>query len=147
MATQTEARAAAPPEQALPRTIARLWLDAVARDRSRPAYVVERDGEWREVSWREAAEIVDEYAHGLLALGIRKGDAFAILGQTTLEWALFDFALALVGAVAAPVYANSSPKDAQYVVAHSEAVGALCEDEQQRDKIAPLALAHTLTFG
>ena len=112
------------------RTIARLWLDAVAEDRPRPAYLVEREGEWREVSWPEAATAVDELAHGLLALGIRKGDAFGILAQTTVEWALFDFALALIGAVAAPVYANNSEKDAQYVVEHSEAVGALCEDDE-----------------
>ncbi len=90
---------------------------------------------------------VDELAHGLLSLGVRKGDAFAILAQTTLEWTLFDFALGLVGAIGAPVYANSSDKDAQYVVAHSEAVGALCQDEEQRRKIEPLGLAHVLTFA
>ena len=31
------------------------------------------------MSWAEAAERVDDYANGLLALGVRKGDAFAIL--------------------------------------------------------------------
>jgi long-chain acyl-CoA synthetase len=107
---------------------------------------VERDGAWEEVSWPEAAQAVDELAHGLLALGVRKGDAFAILARTTLEWALFDFALALVGAVTAPVYASSSPKDAQYVVAHSEAIGVLCEDDEQRAKLDGLTLEHVLTF-
>ena len=51
---------------------------------------------------------VDEIANGLLALGIRKGDSFAIVARTNLEWSLFDFALGLVGAVGAPIYANSS---------------------------------------
>jgi long-chain acyl-CoA synthetase len=129
------------------RTIGRLWLDAVAANRSSPAYLVERDGAWHEVSWDEAARAVDELAHGLLAAGIRKGDAFAILAQTTLEWALFDFALSLVGAIGVPIYANSSAKDAQFVVVHSESVGVLCEDEEQRAKIEPLELAHTWTFA
>ncbi|MHB8642947.1 MAG: AMP-dependent synthetase/ligase [Gaiellaceae bacterium] len=129
------------------RTIARLWADAVAQSRSTPAYLVERDGGWHEVSWAEAATAVEELANGLLALGISKGDAFAIIGQTSLEWALFDFALASVGAVGTPVYANSSAKDARYVVEHSESVGALCEDGEQRAKLAPLGLAHTLTFA
>jgi long-subunit acyl-CoA synthetase (AMP-forming) len=114
------------------RTIGRLWLDAVAANRSTPAFLVERDGEWQPVSWDEAARIVEELANGLLAAGVRKDDAVAIAGQTTLEWALFDFALALVGAIGAPVYANSSAKDAQFVVEHSEAVAALCEDDEQR---------------
>ena len=81
------------------------------------------------------------------ASGVRKGDAFAILAQTTLEWALFDFALSLVGAIGVPIYANSSARDAQFVVAHSEAVGILCEDDVQRAKIEPLDLPHAWTFA
>ena len=111
------------------------------------AGVPRRRAGWREVSRAEAAEAVDELAHGLLALGVRKGDAFAILGSTRLEWALFDFALALVGGVTAPIYANSSMKDCAYVVEHSEAVGILVEDEAQRTKVAELGLPHLLTFA
>ena len=86
---QTSTRAAAP------RTIARLWQDAVAQRRQTAAYLVQDAEEWREVSWAEAGTAVEELANGLLALGIRKGDAGAILASTRLEWALFDFALAL----------------------------------------------------
>jgi long-chain acyl-CoA synthetase len=129
------------------RTIARLWQDAVARDRPGPAYLVQDGDAWREVSWREAARIVDELAHGLLALSVRKGDAFAILASTRLEWALFDFALGLIGAVGAPIYMNSSPKDARHVLEHSESVGVLCEDEVQRAKVDGVELDHVLTFA
>jgi long-chain acyl-CoA synthetase len=129
------------------RTIARLWQDALGRGWQNPAYLVQ-DGEgWREVSWDEAGRAVDEIAHGLLSLGIRKGDAFAILGSTRLEWALFDFALGLIGAVGAGIYANSSPKDCAYVIGHSEAVGILCEDEAQRGKLNGIEVQHVLTFA
>jgi long-chain acyl-CoA synthetase len=60
---------------------------------------------------------------------------------------LFDFALGLVGAVGAPIYMNSSPKDTAHVVEHSEAVGVLCEDESQRSKLEGLELDHVLTFA
>ena len=129
------------------RTIARLWQDALARTSARPAYLVQEGDDWREVSWDEAGRAVDELAHGLLALGIRKGDAFAILASTRLEWALFDFALGLIGAVGAAVYANSSAKDCEYILRHSDAVGVLCEDDEQRAKIAAVGLEHVLTFG
>src|SRR5437764_1408302 len=129
------------------RTIPRLWLDGVAKERPTAAYLTEEADGWREHSWAEAATAVDELAHGLLALGVQKGDAFAILGSTRLEWALFDFALALVGGVTAPIYANSSPKDCAHVVEHSEAVGILVEDEAQRAKIDGLQLRHVLSFG
>jgi long-chain acyl-CoA synthetase len=128
------------------RTIAALWRNAVARESPRPAYLAEGDGEWAEVSWPEAARRVDELANGLLALGIRKRDAFAIVASTSLEWCLFDFALGLVGAVGAPVYASSSPHDVAYVLEHSQAVGVLVEDAEQRAKVGDWA-GHVLTFA
>src|SRR5207253_2439453 len=124
-----------------------MWQDAVARWAGETAYLVEEDSGWRPVSWAEAGRAVEELAHGLLALGVRKGDAFAILASTRLEWVLFDFALALIGAVTAPIYMNSSAKDAAYVVEHSDAVGVLCEDESQHTKLDGLVLEHVLTFA
>jgi long-chain acyl-CoA synthetase len=130
------------------RTIGELWREATAAGRTSPAYLVEREDGWEEVSWDEAGRAVEELANGLLALGVRKGDAFGILAQTTLEWALFDYALARVGAVGAAIYANSSPNDCRYVLEHSDAVGVLVEDEGQRAKIADVAaLDHVLTFA
>jgi long-chain acyl-CoA synthetase len=108
---------------------------------------VEGPDGWRKVGWDEAGRAVDELANGLLALGVRKGDAVGILAQTTLEWALFDYALALVGAVGAAIYANSSPADCRYVLEHSDAVGVLVEDEEQRSKVADLGLPHTISFA
>jgi long-chain acyl-CoA synthetase len=129
------------------RTIGTLWRDAVAAGRSTPAYLVEDADGWREVSWPEAGQAVEELANGLLALGVRKGDAFGILAQTSLEWALFDYALARVGAVGAAVYANSSAKDAQYVLDHSDSIGVLVQDEAQRAKVEGLGLRHVISFA
>jgi long-chain acyl-CoA synthetase len=133
------------------RTIPRLWRDAVERNTG-TAYLVETEGGWREVTWAEAAERVRDLANGLLARGVRKGDAFGLLARNTLEWALFDYALAHVGAVGAAIYANSAPNDVHYVLGHSEAVGVLCEDDAQRAKVEPgraslPLLTHVLTFA
>jgi long-chain acyl-CoA synthetase len=128
------------------RTIPALWRGAITAGRDTPAYLVEAPGGWSEVSWAEAAETVDELANGLLARGIRKGDVFGIVARTRLEWTLFDFALAHVGGITAPVYPSSSDQEAQYVLRHSEALGALVEDEEQRAKVESLGLAHVLTF-
>ena len=117
------------------RTIGALWRKASARNPERTAYLAERDGGWVPVSGREAARRVDDIANGLLALGVEKGDAFAILAATSVEWCLFDFALGLIGAVGAPIYASSSPHDCAYVLDHSESVGVLVEDDEQRAKV------------
>jgi long-chain acyl-CoA synthetase len=129
------------------RTIPRLWREAVARNTG-PAYHVEGPDGWVDVAWGEAAERVELLANGLLARGVRKGDVFAILARNTLEWALFDFALAHVGAVGAAIYANSSPGDVNYVLEHSESIGVLCEDDAQRAKVSPHGgLRHVLAYA
>jgi long-chain acyl-CoA synthetase len=132
------------------RTIANLWRRAEAR--SGTAYMVETDGRWREVSWQEARQAVDEIANGLHALGVGKGDAFGILARTTLEWVLFDFALGSIGAIGAGIYPTLPGKDCAYILDHSDAVGVLVEDEQQRAKIEAERprlpkLQHVLTFA
>ncbi len=119
----------------------------MAEGRADPAYLHEVDGEWREVTWREADEAVGELANGLLDLGIAKGQSFALLGRTNLEWALFDFALAHVGAVGAPIYSSSSERDVKYVLEHSQAVGVLVENEEQRAKVEGAGLAHIISFA
>jgi long-chain acyl-CoA synthetase len=123
------------------RTIWSLWQDALAERRSNPAYLVAEDGAWREVSQAEAAVAVDELAHGLLARGLKKGDAFGILARTRLEWVLLDLALAQIGAVPAPIYPSSTPPECRYILEHSNAVGCLVDGEL-REKIEGSELEH-----
>jgi long-chain acyl-CoA synthetase len=135
-----------------PRTIARLWRDAVAAPRANPAYLEQRGEEWHPITWSEAADRVEAYANGLLALGVRKGDAFGLLARTRVEWALFDFALGSIGAIGAAIYANSSAKDVGYILGHSESVGVLVEDDDQRAKVEEVRgglarLRHVLSFS
>src|SRR5437588_12539703 len=137
---------------AQPRTVPALWLAALAAQRASPAYLAERDGGWEPVTWQEAAERVSELANGLLALGISKGDAFGILASTRVEWVLFDYALALVGAVTVPVYATSSPRDCAYALDHAEAIGVLVENDEQRAKLNEVRddiprVEHVLSFA
>ena len=128
------------------RTIWSLWQDALAENRSNPAYLVEEKGAWREVTQQEAATAVDELAHGLLALGVKKGDSWGILARTRLEWVLLDFALAQLGAVPAPIYPSSTASEACYILGHSNVVGCLVEDDEQLAKIEAARPEHVYTL-
>ena len=103
------------------------------------------------MSWTEADERIRDYANGFLARGVRKGDAVALLAQNSLDWALLDFALAQIGAVVIPIYASSGERDVGYLLAHSEAVGVVCEDALQLAKVEAMTeetprLTHVLTY-
>ena len=119
------------------RTISDIWSEAVAAERPYPAYLVEEEGAWREVSWAEAGRRVDELAAGFLDLGIRKGDRVAIVARSRLEWALCDFALISIGAVVVPVYQTSSGPECAYILEHSGARALVLEDDEQAAKLAP----------
>jgi long-chain acyl-CoA synthetase len=117
------------------RTAPSLWRAAVAETRTHPAYLAEEDDGWRPVSWGEAADRVDALARGLLAMGIGRGDAVAILSRTRLEWVLLDWAVMSIGAVVVGLYPTSSPKECRYVLEHSESTVAFVEDAEQRAKV------------
>jgi long-chain acyl-CoA synthetase len=128
------------------RTIWSLWQNALAENRANPAYLVEEDGGWREVSQQEAATAIDELAHGLLAIGLKKGDAFAILARTRLEWVLIDLALAQIGAIPAPIYPSSTASETCYILQHSNAVGCFVDDDEQLAKIEGGRPEHVYTL-
>jgi long-chain acyl-CoA synthetase len=117
------------------RTAPELWRDAVRDAPDEPAYLEEQADGWAPVSWEEAAERVDDLAHGLLARGLRHGDRVAVLSRTRLEWILLDWALMSIGAVVVGLYPTSSAKECEYVLAHCEAVLAFAEDDEQARKL------------
>jgi long-chain acyl-CoA synthetase len=120
------------------RTAPELWRDAVSDAPPEAAYLEEGKGGWEAVSWAEAAERVDDLAHGLLARGVRHGDRVAVLSRTRLEWILLDWALMSIGAVVVGLYPTSSAKECEYILEHCEAVLAFTEDDAQTQKIVSI---------
>ncbi len=55
-------------------------------------------------------------------------------------------ALALVGAVGAPIYSSSSERDVKYVLEHSRSVGALVEDDEIEAKVGA-AVQHVISYA
>ncbi len=117
------------------RTAPALWRDVVGRKLATPAYLEEQPEGWREVSWEEAAGRVDALERALLAHGVRKGDAVAVLARTRLEWILLDWAIMSIGAVVVGLYPTNTASECAYILGHSEAVLAFVEDDAQREKL------------
>jgi long-chain acyl-CoA synthetase len=121
------------------RTAPELWREALSNAPAEPAYLEEQEGDdWRPVPWDEAAERIEDLAHGLLARGVRKGDRVAVLSRTRLEWILLDWAVMSIGAVTVGLYPTSTAKECEYILAHCEAVLAFAEDEEQTRKLVSI---------
>ena len=103
-----------PPPQVLFETARRLG--------AHPAYHVRSASAWQGTSWQDYGESVRQAARALLQLGVQRGDAVAILGFNSPQWATMAFAAMAIGATPAGIYWTSSSQDIDYILNH-------CEDE------------------
>lgn len=71
---------------------------------------------WTVVSSGEFDAQVVAAAKGLVARGIEPGDAVGIMGRTSYEWTLLDFAIWAAGALPVPIYETSSAEQVQWIV-------------------------------
>src|SRR6059058_5094781 len=81
------------------------------------------EGRWRNYSVAEVAQLLEQLAAGLLALGISSGDGsvegrdkIAVLSKNRPELMLLDLAVQKIGAVLVPVYPTVHPNDFQFVL-------------------------------
>jgi long-chain acyl-CoA synthetase len=58
--------------------------------------------EWREITYDEVGEAIDEIALGLVSLGIERGDRVCVLADTRLEWTLASYGISAAGGVVVP---------------------------------------------
>jgi long-chain acyl-CoA synthetase len=91
--------------------------------------------EWKEITYAEIGEAIDEFALGLVSLGIEPGDRVSILADTRVEWTIASYGISAVGGVVVPIYPTNSPKECEWVISNSGARAVVCENEGQRAKI------------
>ncbi len=117
------------------KSIADLAAKAAERFGEKVAVRRKVDGEWRDLTYAEAWEIVSEIGRGLIGLGIQSGQRVGILCNTRPEWTYCDLAIAATGAVVVPIYPTNSPAECEWVLGNSESVAVVCEDADQLAKV------------
>lgn len=71
------------------------------------------DFEW--YSYPEIFRMIVELYHGLVALGIKRGDRIGLLSQNRTEWSVLDIACGSLGAVLVPIYDTQSNDEVLFV--------------------------------
>ncbi|MBT1176053.1 AMP-dependent synthetase/ligase [Bifidobacterium callimiconis] len=90
---------------------------------------------WQSFSAAEFRDEVVALAKGLIAKGVKKGDAVSILSHTRWEWTALDMAIMAIGALTIPVYETNSAAQVRSIFNDSRVTLAFAEDDGQRDKI------------
>ncbi len=100
-----------------------------------PAYREKEFGIWQSWTWSEASLEIENFALGLMDLGVKKGDFVAIIGRNrpSMYWGMV--AVQMLNAVPVPLYQDSVAEEMAYVLEHCGAKHVIVGDQEQVDKI------------
>jgi len=107
-----------------------------ARVRGAQTCVREKDlGIWQSWTWSEAAANVRAFACGLAAMGFKRGDYLAIVGDNRpqLYWAMT--AAQALGGIPVPLYQDSVAQEMAFILDDADVRFAVVEDQEQVDKL------------
>ena len=89
-----------------------------------------------DIDWKTCLERMDRIAAGILtAQELAPNAAVAIIGNTTLEWVLCDFAAQMVGLQTVPIYASLLPEEVGYMHVDTDVRLSIAENKDQMEKI------------
>jgi long-chain acyl-CoA synthetase len=116
-------------------TFPKLLLDMARRRGDKPSIREKDYGIWQSWSWAEVADEVRALACGLAALGLKRGDKIAIIGDNRprLYWTMT--AAQAIGAIPVPLYQDSVAREMAFVIEHAEVRFVMAEDQEQVDKM------------
>src|SRR5688500_16157083 len=139
------------PRPTPPGTLNTLFFEAIDKFDKPDALMVKVGGAYRPISHKTLAERVRRAALGLGALGVKRGDRVAILGENRPEWAIADFACLTVGVTDVPIYPTLPAEQITYILRDSGAVAIFVSNADQAAKIAKIrgelpGLKHVIGF-
>ncbi len=106
---------------AIPLTIPEMLADAAARFGDRVAYQQKVEGRWEGLSFEEAWRLANDFAAGLIALGLQKGDRVAIICENGLPWVIGYYGLSIAGAIGVPLYSQLKSAEIEELIKRSGA--------------------------
>jgi long-chain acyl-CoA synthetase len=105
----------------------------------RPA-IREKDlGIWQTLTWREFAEEVRAIAAALAALGLKRGEHFALVGDNRPRLYATMAAGQCLGAIPVPLYQDAVAAEMAFPIQNAGIAIAFAEDQEQVDKLLEIA--------
>ncbi|MBS1766032.1 MAG: long-chain fatty acid--CoA ligase [Acidobacteria bacterium] len=117
-----------------PDTVAKLFFQACGLGKA-DALAQKKNGAFAPIPHADVQRAVENLALAMDARGIKAGDRVAILSENRPEWALSDYACAILGAPLVTIYATLIAPQAAYILKDSGARWVLCSNRDQLQKV------------
>ena len=115
-------------------TVAKLFLQRCKALGERISHREKEYGIWLSYSWSDYLEHARLIGHGLVALGLKRGEAISILSEDNKEWVYTDLAVQCVGGISSGIYTTDSASQLAYLVNDSDSRFLFVENDEQLDK-------------
>ena len=97
-----------------------IFFTKAAQWAHKPRFMIQENDQWKPILWSEYREKVELVACALNSLGIKPGNKVGIFSQNSLEWIYAGLGITTAQAVLVPIYHNSTPDMAGYIVNHGD---------------------------
>ncbi len=104
-----------------PPTIPEMLAATRARFGTKVAVQIKIRGEWQTLTFDEKWRQAQDFAAGLVALGLNKGDRVAVMCENGLPWIVSVYGVFLAGAVSVPLYSDLGIAEAEELIDRSGA--------------------------
>jgi long-chain acyl-CoA synthetase len=115
-------------------TLPKLFLKKSAERGDRIAMREKDFGIWQSYSWNDYRGYAFDIAHGLLSLGLKRGDVISIQSEDCREWLWTDVGGMLAGGVVNGIYPTYQARQVEHALTDSNCRFLFVEDEEQLDK-------------
>lgn len=116
-------------------TFPRLLAENVRVRPGRPAIREKYLGIWQTLTWKQFDELARNIAAGLAALGVKRGDNVAVIGDNRPRLYASMVGAQMLGAVPVPLYQDAVANEMIHFFNNAEMAVAIVENQEQVDKL------------
>jgi len=117
-----------------------LFLTRAEEKGDGPFLWAKREGEWRSISWNEAARQVAALSASLQRIGLQPGDRVALVSENRPEWLIADLGIMAAGCVTVPTYTTNTTRDHAHVLGNSGARAVIVSNQKLAKNLVPAVL-------
>jgi long-chain acyl-CoA synthetase len=118
-----------------------LFLTRAGEKGDAPFLWAKHGGEWRPISWSEAARQVGALAASLRRIGLQAGDRVALVSENRPEWLIADLAIMAAGCITVPTYTTNTTRDYAHVLGNSGAAAVIVSNQKLAKTLVPAVLS------
>ena len=117
-----------------------MFLTRAGEKGDAPFLRAKREGEWRSISWTEAARQAAAFAESLRRIGLEPGDRVMLVSENRPEWLIADLGIMAAGCVTVPAYITNTTRDHQHILGNSAAKAVVVSSQKLARTLIPAVL-------